>query len=144
MQTNPDVTSMVVAQDDIGLANYYSTETSDKGWVTNFTLRALFEAIDWQETIARTDAERNTLEFMFSLGQVDTGQANVRQGLADIYSGGAARSIAQRAALIGAAQRLVNRIERLLNSSLSGGVYTLGYEGVLSTRDAANARRYQP
>ena len=144
MQSNPDVTDMIATEDDIGLSNYYSTETSNKGWVTNFTLRSLFEVIDWQETIARTEAERNTLQFMFSLGQVDAGQANVRQGLADIYSGGAARTIAQRAALIGAAQRLVNRVERLLNNGLSGGVYTLDYEGVLSTRDAANARRYQP
>jgi len=144
MQTNPDVATMVAEQDDIGLANYYSTEINKNAWSTNFTLRDLFEAIDWQETIARTNAERDTLQFMFSLGQVDTGQDNVRQGLADIYSGGASRTVAQRNALIAAAQRLINRAEKLLSIKISNGVYTLDYEGGISYRDAANARRYVP
>lgn len=143
MQTNPDVQAMVSAQDDIGLAAYYSTETVDKGWITNFTLRSLFEVIDWQETIARSVAERDTLQFMFNLGQIDAGQTNVRQGLADIYSGGTLRSVAQRAALVEAAQRLVNRVEKLLSVNFTGGVYTLEYEGPLSIRDAAIVRMYQ-
>ena len=140
MQTNPGVTDMVAAEDDIGLAEYYNIATQNEGWITEYTLGTLFEAIDWQETISRSDAERDMLQFMYSFGYVNMSRLNIRQGMGDIYSGSDPRTVAQREALIAAAKRLINRVETLLVEEESQGAYVLGFEGDISYIDAAAAR----
>lgn len=66
------------------LESEYTSDESGEG--TNW---------DWSEYISRSVGEKAGYARMFSTGSINPSKENIRQGFADVFSGGAAGSIAQ-------------------------------------------------
>ena len=109
-------------------------------WRTNITTSEIKEVIDWVEVIASSVGERDTFQFMIADGSINGSDINVRQGIADIFSGpGGANS---RAALTALAKRSATRIEALLSTGngTTASPATMDREGTISYQDVYSAR----
>jgi hypothetical protein len=94
----------------------------------------------WTEFIGRSAGERDAWQFMLSNGFINAADANVRQGIQDIFSGpGGAGS---RASLVQIAKRSATRAEKLFaigtGTDVSPG--TMVIEGSLGFQDVQAAR----
>lgn len=138
------------ADGSAAIAKYYN-ELTTSVWVwrsavseADYTSRASVDGTTWSwpAYIARSQAERDAWARMFSAGVVSPAQANVRQGIADIFSGSTNGAPAQRAHLLACSRRLARRWEALLKTgdgtTTSPG--TLSVEGDLTYDDIENAR----
>lgn len=98
-------------------------------------------AWSWTAYINRSQGERDAWDRMFSASVVDFSLANVQQAIADIFSGGGAPAVAQRAHILIVARRLATRAERLFATGFGTTVAPskLVFEGQLTYRDVASA-----
>ena len=108
-------------------------------WKSSVSTAECKQAMVWTEFIGRSSGEQAAWTFMLSNGTINPADANVRQGIQDIFSGpGCATS---RANLVVIAKRLATRAEKLFatgtGSSASPG--TMAFEGQLSYQDIQNA-----
>lgn len=95
----------------------------------------------WTSYIGRSQGERDGWREMFAdTGRINPAQANIRQGLADIFSG--AGGAAQRTHLLAIARRKASRIERLLatGTGSTAAPATMGFEGPVIYQDILTAR----
>lgn len=102
----------------------------------------------WTEYIARSQGEREAWRQMVNMaGGLNPSLANVRAGVADIFSGGSGAK--QRAFLLALSRRKANRAEKLFAAATAGGSGsrgstgnpdTLTVEGTLSVDDVQAAR----
>ena len=109
-------------------------------WKTNLPTSDCKKAMVWTEFISRSVGERDAWVFMLSNGTINPADINVRQGIADIFSG--PQAAATRAALLAIATRTATRAEKLFATG-DGTVAspgTMGYEGNLSYQDVLEAR----
>jgi hypothetical protein len=105
-------------------------------------------AWSWSIYIARSQAERDAWRQMVNMkGGVNASLANVRAGVADIFSG--AGGAAQRTHLLTVGRRLAGNAEKLFSAATAGGVGqrggtanpdTMAFEGPLTLTDVLNAR----
>lgn len=138
----PTLATAIASADDQAVADWLNAASGNKGWITEFTTAQLLEAINWTTFIGRSVAEREALQFMFREGAVNTGRSNIQQGFNDIFSGGAAAAVNQRAALVSAAQRNISRAEQALSTAgLLNGAYVLAWEGQVSPGEASTITR---
>jgi hypothetical protein len=109
-------------------------------WKTSLLTMDVKKSVVWTEFIGRSAGEREAFIFMLSDGKINPSDVNVRQGIADVFSGGT--GAATRAALIALAKRDATRAERLFatgeGSDATPG--TLTVEGNLSGQDISAAR----
>ena len=95
----------------------------------------------WSSYISRSVGEQNGWGRMFSVtGSVNASNPNIRQGMADIFSGGP--GAAQRTHLLAVSKRKASRIEKLLatgNGALATPS-TMTFEGALAYQEVESAR----
>lgn len=108
-------------------------------WRTSVLTSECKLAMNWVEYISRSDAERDAWQFMLSNGEINAADANVRQGIQDIFSG--PQGAVTRAALVALAKRLATRAEKLFASGTGSEASpaTMAFEGNLSYQDVQNA-----
>lgn len=97
----------------------------------------------WSAYIARSQGERDGWREMFADGGFINGAlANVRQGLADIFSGASNNAPQQRTHLLTVARRKSNRVEKLyaVGTGSTGSPATMVIEGTITYQDVLNAR----
>jgi hypothetical protein len=104
---------------------------------------ASVDATNWSWTIyiGRSQGERDGWREMFAdTGGINPSHANIRQGLADIFSG--AGGAAQRTHLLAIARRKATRIEKLLatGTGTTAVPATMGFEGPVGYADILTAR----
>jgi hypothetical protein len=97
----------------------------------------------WPAYIARTEGERSGWIRMFNTSlTINPSLPNVRQGLADIFSGTQNSAPAQRAHLTAMARRKASIVEKLFatGTGSTASPATMGFEGRLSYVDVQEAR----
>lgn len=126
------------------IAELYNLDASPvfTAWRPNVPVGDVKQVIDWTELIAASIGERDTFVIMLADGSLDASDINVRQGIADIFSGpGGAVS---RAALLELSKRDALRIEALLSTGTGteatpatmDRVGTIGYQDVWAARNS--------
>jgi hypothetical protein len=95
----------------------------------------------WTAFIARTVGEQTGWERMFAPGWVNPSQANIRQGVSDIFSGNTTAATAQRNHLTVLSKRKATRAEKLFASGTGAFATpsTLVFEGALTYNDVLAA-----
>ena len=96
----------------------------------------------WTAYIARSAGEQAGFREMFAVdGTVNASKPNVRQGFADVFSGG--QGSAQRTHLLAVARRPATRAEKLFATGTgdTGSPATMTVVGALSYQDVMQARR---
>ena len=108
-------------------------------WKTSVLTEKCKEVMDWVEFIGLGVGERDGWKFMLSNGKIDPSKINVRQGIADIFSG--PQGVENRTALIAIAKRLANRIEKLLSIGTGSEMVpaTMTHEGSINYRTVLDA-----
>ena len=112
---------------------------------SEITAKVSDEATSWSWTsyIARSDGERDAWGRMFSIsGTIDASLPNVRQAMADIFSGGASGAAGQRAHLLACGKRNATRAEKIFatGAGTQGSPSTMEFEGALAYQDVQAAR----
>lgn len=96
----------------------------------------------WVAYIARNPGEHNGWARMFNSSEtINPSLPQVRQGMADIFSGGTGS--AQRAHLLAVAKRKATRVEKLFatGTGVQATPSTMTFEGSLTYADVLDARR---
>ena len=108
-------------------------------WKTDVPTSECKKAMIWTEYIACAVGERDAWRFMLLNGTINPADINVRQGIADIFSGPGGEG--SRTALLAIAKRGTSRFEKLFaggdGTDLSPGTMTV--EGNLSYQEVMNA-----
>lgn len=108
-------------------------------WKTDVPTSQCKQAMVWTEFIGRSAGEREAWQFMLSNGTINASDANVRQGILDIFSG--AQGATSRSNLTAIAKRLATRAEKLFATGTGSNASpaTMAFEGSLSYQDVQNA-----
>lgn len=109
-------------------------------WRTELPTKDVIDALDWTAFIGRSAGEREAFTFMLRNGVINPARPNVRQGIADIFSG--VGGTAQRTALLAMAKRAATRAEKLFSTGTGSDAApaTMTFEGNLSYSDVNAAR----
>lgn len=109
-------------------------------WRTAILTSDCKKATTWTEYIGRSQGERDAWQFMLSNGIINAADANIRQGIQDIFSGPG--GVASRAALVAIAKRKATRAEKLFATGTGTDAVpaTMTFEGNLSFQDVEAAR----
>lgn len=110
-------------------------------WRSDVPTKDVKKAVVWTEYIGRSPGEQGAFSMMISNGILDASQINVRQGIADIFSGPSGAS--SRAALIAIAKRPARLAEKILASGTGTDALpaTMIFEGIFTPNDVYEARR---
>ena len=109
-------------------------------WRSNMPTADAKKAMVWTEFIGRSAGERDAWTFMLSNGIINASDANVRQGILDIFSGPSGAGT--RAALLAIAARLASVVEKLFSTGTGSQASpaTMTREGAVSFQDVWDAR----
>ncbi|MBC7964231.1 MAG: hypothetical protein H7Y05_14965 [Steroidobacteraceae bacterium] len=140
VMSDPTITAIVAAADDIAIAAWLNTPVVEKCWKTSMDISEVHDIMDWTEFIGRSVGEKAAFTCMFVMGFVNPSRPNIRSGLNDIFSGTGAKPIALRAAFLTIMQRPMTRAEKTVATGPVNGTYTLTFEGELSYADASELR----
>lgn len=109
-------------------------------WRSNVSVAEVKKNVVWTEYINNTSVgERDAFVLMLSNGIIDGSDPNVRQGIADIFSGPQKQTT--RSQLTEVAKRLANRVEKLFatGTGSTASPATMAFEGTLSFNDVLRA-----
>ena len=108
-------------------------------WKTAVTEVLVKQAIIWTEFISRSAGERDSFQFMLSTGAICPADANIRQGIADIFSGPS--GLQTRTNLLDISKRKASRVEKLfsLGTGSVASPATMTFEGSLAYQDVLDA-----
>lgn len=134
MDTHPELTAAIVAEDVAAIAVYYNTDSAggELCWRSFVSIDEIWNSMDWTEYQALSRSVQATFELLTQFGNLATGQENVRDGLAQIFAGPG--QVNTRTALIAVAQRIMTRGE-LLFADTTNSPATLVVEGAISNSD---------
>ena len=109
-------------------------------WRTDIPTKDVKKGVVWTEYIGRSVGERGAFELMISNGILDASDPNVRQGIADCFSGPSGAGT--RTSLTNLAKRDATRAEKLFatGTGSSAEPATMAFEGSLSYQDVLTAR----
>jgi len=109
-------------------------------WKSNLPTSECKKAMVWTEFIGRSVGERDAWMFMLSNGTICPADVNVRQGIADIFSGPS--GAASRANLTAIGKRPATRAEQLFAAGTGSDAVpaAMSFEGNLSYQDVEQAR----
>ena len=109
-------------------------------WRSNVPTADCKKAMVWTEFVGRSAGERDAWQFMLSNGILNAADANVRQGILDIFSGPSGAGT--RAALIAIASRAASVAEKLFATGTGSQAVpaTMTVEGSLTFQDVWDAR----
>jgi len=108
-------------------------------WKTDVPTSLCKQAMLWTEYIARSAGERDAWQFMLSNGTINAADVNVRQGIADVFSGPGGATT--RANLTAIAKRNATRAEKLFATGTGSDASpaTMSFEGSLIYQDVLQA-----
>ena len=141
----------ITAIDDQSIADFYTQLTVPDFWVwksdvtqSAYVGEASVDGTSWSWTIfiGRSQGERDGWREMFAdTKSVNPSKLNIRQGVADIFSG--AGGLAQRTHLLAMSRRPARRVETLfaVGTGSAASPATMGYEGTINNVDVARALR---
>lgn len=139
---NPDQNTIIAATYNLSASpNYWVWKTflaqSDCVGLTSS------DSTDWSWTIyiGRSQGERDAWREMFAdTGAINPSRLNVRNGLADIFSG--AGGLPQRTHLLALGRRLASRLEKLfaVGAGTTASPSVMAIEGLVTYVDIGNAR----
>jgi hypothetical protein len=109
-------------------------------WKSSITTSDCKDVVNWTEYIGRSAGERAAFEFLLSNGIINPSRANVRQGIADMFSG--TQGQITRLALLALGKRDATRAEKLFSTGTGsdGTPATMTFEGNLSYSEVSAAR----
>jgi hypothetical protein len=109
-------------------------------WKTSVSTRECKQAMIWTEFVGRSTGERDAWQFMLSNGTINAADTNVRQGIADIFSG--TQGATSRNNLLAISKRDATLAEKLFASGTgsTASPATMSFEGNLSYQDVLLAR----
>lgn len=151
--SDPTLADAVAAADDEAIADAMNSTASPDYWVwrTRLTRHDMESSTSvdntvWSFTafIARSQGERDCWREMLADGWVNPSLVNVRQGVADIFSGAANSAPQQRAHLLAVSRRKASRLEKLFATGGDGttnNISTMTVEGPLSYAEVSIALR---
>lgn len=124
------------------IAAAYNLVASPDYWVwrTSVPTSECKKAMVWTEFVGRSQGERDAWQFMLSNGVINAADANIRQGILDIFSG--AQGATSRANLTAISRRLATRGEKLFatGTGSTASPATMSAEGNVTYQDVLNAR----
>ena len=131
---NPDTNLLYTDGNLQGLADLYNAEAlpAYTVWKTSVPTREVKTAFLWTEYIGRSACERDAFQFMLSNGVINPADANVRQGIADIFSGPSGAQ--SRTNLLAIGKRSASRLEKLFATGTGtvASPSTMTVEGVIA------------
>ncbi len=109
-------------------------------WKTAVPTSECKKAMVWTEYIGRSAGERDAWQFMLSNGIINAADVNVRQGIADVFSGPS--GLQSRTNLLAIAKRSATRAEKLFSTGTGSDASPakMAFEGNLSYQDVQAAR----
>ena len=101
-------------------------------WKTDVPTAECKTGMMWTEYIGRSAGERDAWKFMLANGTINAADVNIRQGIADVFSG--PQGAMTRANLLAIAKRFATRAEKLfaVGAGTDASPATMGFEGTLS------------
>lgn len=139
------------AGSDSGIAVWYNTTATPDFfvWKTRVSSGDAFNAIIGAGTggfIARSQGERDYVMALLSQGFIDPSLTNIRQALADAFSGAGASAVTTRDNLIALSKRTATNVEKLfaVGTGSEAVPAVMGYQGAISPQDVSEARAWQP
>lgn len=104
-------------------------------WRNGIPTKEVKRNINWVEYLSCSVSEKSTFELIISNGIIDAGDANIRQGFQDIFSG--PQKVQTRTNLVEMAKRKATRAEALFSTGvgLNTNPGTLSFEGSLGYND---------
>lgn len=153
INADPTMSAMIDGPDSqASIANLFNQPAVPNFWVwrTSVDLGEIVSVTtadgtiwSWTSYIARSQGERDAWREMFATtGKINFAQANIIQGLNDIFSGAGAAPAAQRTHLFTTGRRLATRGEKLFTTG-TGSTAAPGllvFEGALTPQDISQAR----
>lgn len=109
-------------------------------WRTDVPTKDVKTGVVWTEYIGRSVGEQNAFTLMISNGILNAADANVRQGILDIFSGPS--GLNTRTNLTALSKRDATRVEKLFATGTGSDAVpgTMSVEGSLSYQDVLTAR----
>lgn len=109
-------------------------------WKTSVPVADVKDTLNYTTFIGRSGAEREAFAFMLSNHVINPSRPNIRQGVADIFSGAGGSD--QRDAFLVLFKRLATRAEKLFATGTGSNAVpaNLTFEGQLSYTDVGIAR----
>lgn len=111
-------------------------------WRTDIPVKDVKLGVVWTEYIGRSAGEQNAFTFMLLNGTLNAADANIRQGIIDIFSGPSGSQT--RTNLTNLAKRDATRLEKLFatgtGSEASPATMAVNVEGLLPVQDVLTAR----
>lgn len=146
----PSLTTAVSTNDDTAISVWCNTTSTFIVWRSRVTEDEYTDNVSsdstvwsWPAYIARAQGERDGWDRMFRKGAINPGKANVRQGIADIFSGSANNAGPQRTHLLAMSKRAATNCEKVLatgtGTTATPGVLT--FEGSLSSAAISRVMR---
>lgn len=150
-ETAPYLVEQREAGSDSGIAVWYNTQASPSFyvWKTQVSSGEAFNAIIGAGTggfIARSQGERDYVSALLIRGTFDPSLANIRQALADAFSGAGASAVTTRDNLTAISKRTATNAEKLFSVGTGSEAVpaVMGYQGEITPRDVSEARAWQP
>lgn len=144
--TDPYVVEQLAAGGHGGVLNWYNGLATPAYyvWKTNISTTDIFNAVVWSGTggfISRSAGERDGFIALTARGNVDPSRANIRQALADIFSGVGQAAVDTRAAITAVSKRQATNIEKLfaVGSGTLASPSDLVVQGQLVVEDVVRA-----
>ena len=147
-ETNPELVGYRTNGQTPLIAEWYSRPTAAYWvWRTEVSRSEIYNSVSpdastWNWTTYKNQGvtEQNAWTQMFMGDRADFSKANLRAGVAAIFTG-SAQANAQRDHVLSMGRRLARKIEELLatGTGLALTPSTMGYEGALSESDVTNA-----
>lgn len=125
-----------------GIVEWYNQPSTTYVWRTSVSEQEIVSEEspegtfwDWTAYISRSDAERMTWERIFQGGTINPSLLNIRQGIADIFSGPSGAN--QRQHLLAVGKRLATRGEELfaVGTGTQADPAVMGFEGDITIID---------
>jgi hypothetical protein len=127
---------------NFAIAAAYNTVASPafKVWRTKISRSEVMRNFVWTEFIGRSQGERDAFQFMLSQEFISGADVNIRQGFADIFSGGTGAT--SRANLTTMAKRDATRAEKMfaVGTGTDASPAVMTFEGVITYQDVSAAR----
>lgn len=150
-ETDAYLVEQRTAGSDSGIAVWYNTMAVPDFfvWKTRVSSDEAFNAIIGTGTggfIARSQGERDYVRALLSQGSINPSLANIRQALADAFSGAGASAVTTRDNLLALSKRTATNAEKLFSTGTGSQAdpATMSFQGLITPQDVSEARAWQP
>jgi hypothetical protein len=135
-ETNPEFVGYRDANDKFSMALWFNKPSTTVVWRTSVAKKDVIAnaAFDWTRVDNLSVGKARIWEQLFSVGNIDASQPNVRAGIDATWVGTAA-DLAVRASVYVQCKRFANRLEKLfaVGTGSDAAPATMGFEGTIDS-----------